>query len=300
MKVHARVCPTLARNGADQCLAAVVEQLEGERRLELGAKSRRKRLGGREADTVVEVAAGVPAELARLVSEPPEEARGAGVHRRAEIAGHLELERARPRAAVQHDAAVLLEGAVEAEPARHDVIGERHVRDLAAPDAHGADRLEQDRRASRLVGEAGDVERAGRDVHGCELPGQRREEIAEGWQATLRRDQIRLRRAGHPSANGVVVAQLGRPDTGGRVVRPVVRRARLRKGERLEEPRDVGRGGRPRRRHASSTFSSRGQHGTGRACATGSRSRTTASSPTPRRSRTSPAAPRCSASTRSG
>src|SRR6185369_14965029 len=79
VEVHTRMRPALTCDRADQRLAAMVEQLDPEGRLELRPQRRRQRLGGREADALVQVAPRIPAELARLVREPAEEARRAGV-----------------------------------------------------------------------------------------------------------------------------------------------------------------------------------------------------------------------------
>src|SRR5207248_1003700 len=142
------------------------------------AQRRRERLGGREADPVVEVAAGVEAHLARRVAEVGEEARRAGVHRRAPGARHLHLEAARPGAAVDDQAAVLLEGAMEPDSARHDVVGQGHVHHLAGAHTHGGDRLDEHRRPAALLGEARDVDRPGRGVERGELLPRRGEKLA--------------------------------------------------------------------------------------------------------------------------
>src|SRR5437879_1889155 len=112
--MHAPVCAAFPRQRTDQRLAAVIEELHTETRLQLAAQRRRERLRGREADPVAQIAARIETESARRVEQVREEARRAGVHGGAELLGELHLQLARPGAAVDHDAAVLLEGAMEA------------------------------------------------------------------------------------------------------------------------------------------------------------------------------------------
>ena len=115
-----------------------------------------------------------------------------GVDRRTVGARDLHLHLGVADAAVDHQAAVLLERAVQAQPAGHDVVVERDVRDLAALDAHRGDLLDQRRRAAALGGDARDEDRTGRGVDARELRRVHREQIAERRRGALACDQVRL------------------------------------------------------------------------------------------------------------
>ena len=95
----------LARHRADLGLADVVEELDAEGRAEPLAERRRERLGGREADPIGEG----ERHLARGVGEVGEEARRARVHGRAIVVCDLDLETARPGAAVDDQVLAIAE-----------------------------------------------------------------------------------------------------------------------------------------------------------------------------------------------
>ena len=211
MEVHARVRAGLARDRADLRLADVVEELDAERRLELLAERRGQRLGGRETDAVREP----EPHLARGVGEVRKEARRARVHGRAVVVRDLDLQAAGARSAVDDQAAVLFEGPVQAEPARHDVVGERDVRDLAAAHAHRRDRFLQRRCAAALVGQTRDVDRPGGGVERGDLRARHGQELAEGRMSALVGGQVGLLGARDPGTEVVVGAQVGRPHAGG-------------------------------------------------------------------------------------
>ena len=208
MQVHALVHPALAGERPDLCLAAVVEELDPEGVLELAAQRRGQRLGGREADAVRQVPPRIEAELARGVAEVGEEARRAGVDRRSPRPRQLDLEPAVAGAAVQDEAARLLEGAVEPEPSRHDVVGEGHVRDVAGAHAHGTDRRRQHRRPAALGGETRDQDRPRRRVQRAELRPRHGEELAEGRMRALVLHQVGLRGARDTATEIVVGADV--------------------------------------------------------------------------------------------
>ena len=219
----------------------MVEELDAERRLELLAERRRQRLGGREADAVRQP----EPHLARRVGEVGKEARRAREHGGAVVVRDLDLEAAGPRSAVDDQAAVLLEGAVQAEPARHDVVGERHVRDLAGLDTHGPDRLHEDRRPAALLGQTRDVDRPGRGVERGDLLARHGEELAEGRAGALVGGQVGLLGARHAGTEVVVGVQVGRPHAGGLEGAAVVGRALGHPDERLAQAIEVLGGGRP-------------------------------------------------------
>ncbi len=241
VEVHAVVHPALAGERTDLRLAAVVEQLDAEGRLEVAAQRGRERLGRRKPDAVAEP----EPHRARHVAQAREEARRAGVDARPVVVCDLHLQLARPRAAVDDETAGGLEGPVQAQAAGHDVIGERHVRDLAGAHAHRADRCGQHRGAARLGREPRDVDRPGGRVQRGDLGTRHRQEIAEGRVRALRRDQVGLAEPRHPGAEGVVALERARAHAGRVEHAPVVRRALVDPGERLAQPSDLLGGRRP-------------------------------------------------------
>ncbi len=226
----------LARDRADLRLADVVEKLEAERRLKRLAERRRQRLGGREADAVREP----EPHLARGVGEVREEARRARVHAGGVVVRNLDLQAAGARSAVDDQTAVLLEGSVQTEPARHDVVGERHVRDLARTDAHGCDRLHEDRRPAALLGQTRDVDRPGGGLERGDLRARHGQELAEGRAGSLVGGQVGLLGARHAGTEVVVGVQVGRPHAGGLEGAAVVGRALGHPRERVAQAGEVG------------------------------------------------------------
>jgi HEAT repeat protein len=134
---------------------------------------------------------------------------------------------------------------MEPQPARHDVVRERHVRDVAGADAHGRDRLGQHGGAALLGLEPRDVDRAGRRVHRRELAPLARQDVAERRMRPLVLDQVDLREPRDARAHVVVGAELARLNAALGEEALVVRRALDDPGEGLAQAGEMIGGRRP-------------------------------------------------------
>src|SRR5262249_57223187 len=94
VEMHAGVCAALPGERTDLRFAAVVEELDAERLLEIAAQRRRQGLGGGEPDPIEEVTPRIEPDLARRIAEIGEEARRSREHRRAPGLRQLHLQAA--------------------------------------------------------------------------------------------------------------------------------------------------------------------------------------------------------------